>query len=88
MITSQGFAVIVAMQIRARVLLKQTEVRNMYFSNVAMMIYSLGNDRIGLKDYLPRFKIYSNCCNADPCMGTAYTNWLCCHDSLGGTSLV
>ena len=57
MITSQGFAVIVAMQFRERVLLKQTEVRNMYFSNVAMMIYCLGNDRIGLKDYLPRFKI-------------------------------
>ena len=56
--TSQGFAVIVAMQIRARVLLKQTEVRNiMYFSNVAMIVYSLGNDRIGLKDYLPRCKI-------------------------------
>ena len=57
MITSQGFAVNVAMQIRERVLLKQTEVRNMYFSNVAMIVYSLGNDRIGLKDYLPRFKI-------------------------------
>ena len=33
-------------------------------------------------------RFYSNCCNADPCMGIAYTNWLCCHDSLGGTSLV
>ena len=52
MITPQGFPVIVAMQIRARVLLKRTEVRNMYFSNV-----SLGDDRIGLSDYLPRFKI-------------------------------
>ena len=27
---------------------------------------------------------YSNCCNADPCKGIAETNWLCCHDSLGG----
>ena len=33
-------------------------------------------------------RFYSYCCNADPCMGIAYTNWLCCHDSLGGTSLV
>ena len=57
MITSYDFVVIVAIQVRARVLLKQTEVRNMYFSNVAMIVYSLGNDRIGLKDYLPRFKI-------------------------------
>ena len=33
-------------------------------------------------------RFYNNWCNADPCKGIAYTNWLCCHDSLGGTSLV
>ena len=68
MITSQGFVVIVAIQIRGRVLLKQT--------GATVLVCTITS------------WFYNNCCNADPCKGIAYTNWLCCHDSLGGTSLV
>ena len=51
MITSPGFAVNVAIQIRARVLLKQKKY-------VFQLCHdSLGGGRIGLNNYLPRLMV-------------------------------
>ena len=70
-------AVNVAIQIRARVLLKQQKY-------VFLLCHdSLGGGRIGLNNCLAYasqdLRFYSNCCDVDPCMGIAETNWLCCH---------
>ena len=86
MITSQVFAVIVAMQIRASFNKLKLEI----CISVMLPWWSivLGTTVLVWKITSQGLRFYSNCCNADPCMGIAYTNWLCCHDSLGGTSLV